>query len=245
MTECKITYISNAGVSIEIGGRKILVDAIAENHCPLGFTGMSETNWQKMLTSPAFQNPDLMVFTHDHPDHFCRTRTAYFLRQYPNAHVVIPEERIFPGQEYELLDTDEEVRTGGVTLHFHRTIHMDQRFRDVPHYALLLEYADFKIFICGDTALCYEEMIPWIRSFGGIDLAMMNFHWVVSPKGRKYLEKFIAPDHIVVFHIPYEEDDVNGFRQSAIKASRRLSCEDVRLLLEPLQTETIVKEEEV
>ena len=71
-----------------------------------------------------------------------------------------------------------------------------------------------------------------------IDLAILDFPWITLRGGRAFLESHIRPTHIVAYHLPFAEDDGNGYRLAAAKAAQRMAG-DVRLLLEAMQTEII------
>ena len=68
-----------------------------------------------------------------------------------------------------------------------------------------------------------------------VDLAIMNFPRLVLRKGHTFVQKIIHPEHLLVYHLPFEEDDQNDFRYSARRAAARSDLPDVRLLCNPLQ----------
>lgn len=76
-----ITYVSNSGYLIEVGETKILVDALfAEHEFPppdvlamlLGF-------------EPPFDAVDLVLVTHNHPDHFSPEMVTRYLQAHPDT----------------------------------------------------------------------------------------------------------------------------------------------------------------
>ena len=61
--QIKIVYIANEGYLIEIGGKKILIDAL--------HAGVSPEQVAKMTSAePPFDKVDIILATHSHADHF-------------------------------------------------------------------------------------------------------------------------------------------------------------------------------
>ena len=65
-------------------------------------------------------------------------------------------------------------------------------------------------------------------------------------RGRAFLEQYIHPDHLILYHIPFEQDDLNGYRKAAEKAvdaflqTHGSGHMDVRLLQDPMQAELVM-----
>lgn len=235
MERIRVTLSANAGVAIEAGGHKIWVDALHEIRQP-GFSALTPELLKKMAASEAFSRPECVCFTHCHPDHYSRRLTQAALEMWPGARLFLPE-RGFPGQIMVAGDTFDY--TGqGFSLRFLRLPHEGAQYAAVKHYGIVLRTGGCRILIPGDCAVDGDVLGKALGDMK-IDLALLNFPWITLARGRAFLRK-LAPAHILAYHLPFREDDVSGYRESARRNAEALAGQtDVRLLLEPLQTEEI------
>ncbi len=83
----RVTFVGNAGFLIEIGGKKILIDAIFR-----GFEGdyLLPQDVQDALINarPPFNDVDLILVTHNHGDHFDAPMVRRHLNNDPRARLV-------------------------------------------------------------------------------------------------------------------------------------------------------------
>lgn len=212
----KLTLSANAGLAIEIGGKRIWVDALHTRKQP-GFSCVDEELQKKMLSHPAFQKPDIICYTHCHPDHYSRSLTEAACRIWPKAVLLVPVEDMKPF----LID---DLRIG-----FIRLPHEGQQYADTLHYGIFIRCGKESVLLTGDCAVGCEEMKGMAPQ-----ICVVDFPWISLPKGRKVLLEEICPDKIVACHIPFARDDVNGYREAAAKAADLM--ENVYLLQEPLQS---------
>lgn len=212
----KLTLSANAGLSIEIGGKRIWVDALHTRKQP-GFSCVDENLQKQMLSHPDFRKPDIICYTHCHPDHYSRSLTETACRIWPKAVLLVPEEDMQP------------VSLGDLRITFFRLPHEGAQYADTLHYGIRIDHAGESILLTGDGAVGCEEMNGMAPN-----VIVVDFPWISLPKGRRVLLEKIRPGKIVVCHIPFAQDDVNGYREAAANAARQM--ENVYLLQEPLQT---------
>lgn len=212
----KLTLSANAGLAIEIGGKRIWVDALHTRKQP-GFSCVDEDLQKKMLSHPAFQKPDVICFTHCHPDHYSRSLTEAACRIWPKAALLVPEEDMQP---FSLDD---------LRVSFFRLPHEGAQYAETLHYGIRIECEDENVLLTGDGAVGCEEMNGMAPK-----VIVVDFPWISLPKGRRVLQEKIRPGKIVACHIPFAQDDVNSYREAAAKAAAQM--ENVYLLQEPLQT---------
>lgn len=212
----KLTLSANAGIAIEIGGKRIWVDALHTRKQP-GFSCVDEELQKKMLSHPAFQKPDIICYTHCHPDHYSRSLTEAACRIWPKAVLLVPAEDMKPF----LMDD--------LRISFIRLPHEGQQYADTLHYGIFIRCGKESVLLTGDCAVGCEEMKGMAPQ-----ICVVDFSWISLPKGRKVLLEEICPDKIVACHIPFARDDVNGYREAAAKAADLM--ENVYLLQEPLQS---------
>ena len=54
-------------------------------------------------------------------------------------------------------------------------------------------------------------------------LALLNFPWITLRRGRDFLQEHLHADHIALYHLPFAEDDTEGFRAATDRAAQSLS----------------------
>ncbi len=225
----KVTHSANAGVSIELGGHRIWVDALHQKKQP-GFSAVQPD----LLEHEAFSDPGHICYTHCHEDHFSKELTALAKKRWPRAQLYLPEP-IF--QKQHLISGDGCVfRDEDLELRFFALPHEGAQYADVKHYGSLISLGGCNILFAGDCATGSPALLEALDG-EHIHVAILDFPWITLAKGRTMLNK-LQPKHILVCHLPFAQDDVNGYRDSALRSSG-LPDADVRLLLEPLQEEWI------
>ncbi len=228
------TLSVNAGLALNTEGLRIWVDAVHDEKVQ-DFSTLTPARQMRMLRTEAFQDPDVIAFTHCHPDHFSDFLCRESIRRFPQAKLIMPELR-FPNQ---LLLTGQEtvIRAGGRLLTFHRLTHEGPEYVDVPHYGMMIEDRGERILVLGDCALADEGLREWIDG-RSIDALFTTFPWITLERGRQFLRQYLRPKHLMVYHLPLEEDDIYGYRKAAAKAAAEMDdFEDVRLFTEAFQQE--------
>ena len=68
----------------------------------------------------------------------------------------------------------------------------------------------------------------------------MNFPWGALRKGRAFLQRYVKPEHLGLYHLPFAEDDDFGFRHAVERSLRPIDgTEDIRILQDPLEQLTL------
>jgi L-ascorbate metabolism protein UlaG (beta-lactamase superfamily) len=236
MSQCTVTLSANAGAAIQLGGRRIWSDALHRDRVP-GFSILTPAQQEALWRHPDFSAPDLLFYTHCHPDHYSRELTNRALAAWPDAMPILPR-RDF---ERQVLLTGQRARLSldGVTLRFRRLRHEGPQYAAVPHYGCMLESGGFRVLIAGDCAPADPEVAE-LTGGGPVELALLNFPWLTLERGRAFLRQVIRPAHLLICHLPFAADDRWGYRQAAARSAAALpEVPDIRLLLEPFQRERI------
>jgi len=228
MGKIKITLSANAGVCVEICGKRIWVDALHDRKTP-GFSAVSPKLLTALWDAPAFQKPDAICYTHIHPDHYSRELTAEAFARWPEAALLLPGDPV-TGVQYE-------ASFGNVTLRFLRLPHEGAQYAHTLHYGVLILSPEGNILISGDCAVAAPELQQAVGEVS-LDVAILDFPWLTLGKGRTALEGLNAKN-ILLYHLPFSEDDLNGYRASAAKAVSRWEKGNATLLWNPLQTESL------
>lgn len=223
-----VTLSANAGVAIHIGGYRIWVDALHTIKQP-GFSAVDVPLQRRMLQCEAFADPDLILYTHCHPDHFSESLTAEAQKLWPKAKVILPE-RQADGQIPEFIHS-----MNGLIVRFVKLPHEGQQHVDCIHYGLLIMVNGKIILIPGDCAIGAPELQKAIEECR-IDLALLNFPWLTLKRGQDFVDEIMKSPQILLYHLPFERDDEFGYRVAALKAVQKWKHSKVQLLWEPLQT---------
>ena len=238
MTEprVKVTLSANAGIAVEIGKNRIWVDAL-HNRKEKGFSTLTPQLLQQMQAQEPFFHPDAICYTHCHPDHYSRELTAHARKLWPDAALLLPEPE-FPDQ-ITVRGSQLEYALQELKLRFVRLPHEGEMYREVNHYGLLLQTGDTNIFLSGDCTVGCEELSAALESMP-IHLAILDFPWLTLKKGREFVQHVLQPACVMLYHLPFSQDDIAGYRNSAVRCQQEYPG-DVRLLMEPFQTEIYKK----
>ena len=157
------------------------------------------------------------------------------LEKWPSAKVFLPQERV-PAQIL-VEGENPEYALGEVKLRFLRLPHEGAQYADTLHYGLLILSSQGNVLISGDCAVAAPELQKAVAGIS-LDAAVLDFPWLTLQKGRTALAQ-LDPKQIVLYHLPFLEDDENGYLESAAKAVSRWGKGNVRMLHTPLQTEIL------
>lgn len=257
MNEIKIISTANAGMLIDFGKEKMLIDAFHSEKYDI-YSSVSPDLFEEVLANEAFADPDIMFFTHRHPDHFSAEMTAKAVQLWPETTVILPENTKASPERPEnkaltadalhssglgnvrfLSERKEEFRLGDLSLCFVRLPHENEIYSDVPHYGMFAEVNGITVFDPADCEIAAEELID--LTYGRkINVAILNFPWITLRRGRDFVKKILQPEHIVICHLPDPAMDELGYMKAAENAVRRnFEGVDVRLLQKPLKCESI------
>lgn len=234
MSRCSFTFSANTGGALSLGPFRIWYDALHRRKVP-SFSTLSPALLEAVEADPAFSAPDMIYFSHCHPDHFSRSLLISALERWPTAHAVLPEQML-PNQVL-LTGRTVDFSSGDLHLRFRRLLHEGAQYAQLPHYGCLLQYRDYRVLLTGDCAVACDDLAELIDG-APIDVALLNFPWLTLPRGRAAISDWIRPRHLLIGHLPFQEDDRWGYRPAAQRAMDKLpAVADIRLLLEPLQRE--------
>lgn len=216
--EIQVTLVANAGILLSFRGRKLLIDGLfrAED---TPFSCIPAKTLEKLLNGyPPYDDIDYLLFTHYHPDHFSPEITRSYLERRGAKGVLLP-----PGHGADLLRLQEELEalqipcliaeTSGVSearlaadlqIRTLPTGHLDPKFQDVPHVALLLTLGEKRLLVTGDADYIHETF-PALPPLRAVFLNPLFFH--ACSTGTFFRGSF-QTDAFCVYHVPFPEDDV-------------------------------------
>lgn len=220
-----VTLVANAGLLLEYKGTKLLLDGIygTEGH---PFSNLSPELFQQMKDgAPPFDDVDVLLFTHAHPDHFSPEMTLEYLRQRRVKGVFAPDTRTVAEsglkaflQEEKIpsaLLSDETDRIGyritpEITVRAFRTLHLDKQFEKVKHFCYLITFGEKTVLFTADIDYVTEDLsrLNGLR----LDAVFINPLFFSVLRQEKFFRGKLNTDRIVVYHVPFAEDDSMGMR---------------------------------
>ena len=236
MPYCQVTLSANAGVALHLGSMRVWSDALHDQRV-VGFSSVTPERWNILQAHPDFSSPDLLFYTHCHPDHYSRSLTEQVIARNPRVSLVMPQQDF--DRQLVLSAPAAHLALEGLRMDFTRLVHEGALYKDVPLYGCILEYDGFRVLITGDCAVADPKVAEFVNG-RHIHLALLNFPWVTLRKGRRFVEQVLRPDHLLVYHLPFLHDDRWGYREAAVKGAAQVEgVPDVRVLLEPFQREIL------
>lgn len=228
-----VRLTANAGILICYHGKKILVDALHNRYTEVFSSVPDELLFDIAHGKGDFKDIDLLVYTHDHPDHYSREWTEEFLKNHPETHMVAPIDD-FEGENVTVLREAHETHVlREIKVEAQRLLHEGERFKDVINYGFRFEINGFSMTVLGDSV---PEGVPSL--FANADLAFYNFPFVTVRRGRQMIRE-LDPKRIVAYHLPFESKDQSGYIRSTVRSIERNEYEDAMVLWQRNQKEMI------
>ena len=181
---------ANAGVLIKLDGIAILLDGLCE-----GIEGYLPTPGsviQSLLDSP----PDLLAFTHSHPDHCSRALLLPYKTQ-----------KLRPILGPESLPI-EAVRVGEVTVTAVETRHLGKTEPGLQHHSYVIEGSKC-IWFMGDAA---PTEMKKLASFPRPDVLIAPYAYANTPAAWETTRR-LCSGAVVIIHLPEKEKDTYGLWQ--------------------------------
>lgn len=216
-----------------MGGKKIWIDMLHDAACSTEFSSVNREMLNQIWSHDLFSPPDVVFVTHCHPDHYKKEMVEMVKQRFPKAVLMLPRED-FPDQILICGDTMERT-VCGVNFRFFSLPHEKVPYETVPHYGAMISCDGFSVLVTGDCEMASPVLADQLNA--QVDLALVDFPWVTLKKGRDFIQRYISPEHLLVYHLPFHADDRWGYREAARRSAALLEIPDVRVLTEFLQTE--------
>ena len=199
----KITFLGQAGLLFEKDGLKIMID-------PYLSDSVVKVNPKNRRRVPVDEGlfeikPDVMVFTHNHLDHYDPETAPRFITAESGILVLSPKSvwdevrKIGGNNNYVLFNRHTEWTVGGVRLTAVKAEHSD-----ITPIGVIIDDGEKKYYVTGDT-LYNEEIFEDIPS--GIDVLFLPINGVgnnmnmadASRFAKRVNAKKVVPMHIGMF----------------------------------------------
>lgn len=216
MLRTKVFHTVNAGLYIQSARAKLFVDGLHKGRSEGCSPVPEQIAAQAAGGTGLFFDLDGLFFTHLHGDHFDPALTAQVLAlpcqpQLPGA-VFSPETGNFA------LETGTERRWAlkDMELTAIPTVHEGAPFAEEPHNSLLVRTPDAALFIAGDAVLdgALGERLLAGNGKKPFQALFINPMQLLSAGGKDFLAALPA-EKVFVYHLPFPEDDVYLYGQTA------------------------------
>lgn len=234
MNETNVTYVANAGVLINLAGKKILIDALCNSSLPIFQNTPVDIYNQIMRNISPYDNIDLILITHNHEDHFDAKMIGQYLDQHVNTVVISTEgviselrNRISDPKDPRLIAINpqlycaERIRVKDIDIQAFSMTHDGKEYVDVKNLAFLITYGRIILHI-GDAAPIKDNYQALNLRQHNIDLLIANFPYVGLPSARQIIKDYINPKSIAVVHLPIKDHDNYGWIHSTKKSYDRV-----------------------
>ena len=219
-----LSYVANAGVLVGSGETRVLIDALFDAPSPEYRAPASKVLDEMLKGAPPYDGLDLVLVTHDHPDHFDASLAVRYLESVDGARLVAPADAVEKMRELasdwarvaprvvslELpVGGKAEKVLGSVKLTAFRTLHGQQE--SPMNLMYLLDFGGWRVFHEGDSPGVPEDSIALRWADARVDLALVHFWFPLDPDFARFLQEVLRPDHIALTHLPIRlEGDAPG-----------------------------------
>ncbi|MBQ4558702.1 MAG: MBL fold metallo-hydrolase [Tyzzerella sp.] len=206
----KFEYVSNAGIMLEVSGRQIGIDCLCKDSTKL---------YQD--TPPQIREglkPDIIIFTHEHEDHFCAEYVKEVWERNPNMQIYSTKRAIeimqgenIPFTNLHQLADGEVLEFESLYIKFMESVHEGEQYSDVQNFTLLINKEDKKLVVTGDAMPCkelFERISKWSSR---IDWFFAPFPYVGLRSTRKLISEHLDIENIFALHQPRPEADKQGW----------------------------------
>ncbi len=184
MLDLTVTRTANAGVLLEMDGKRILLDGVCEPFPP--YLGTPPALREALLR----EMPDILALTHKHPDHYDPSYVKLYQEKTLRS-VYGPESLSF----YEL--------EGGMEMLLLMTRHIGKN--DVSHVSYVIKGSSTVWFMGDASPLSLKKMLDLPKP----DLLIVPFAYAITPLAWR-MTRETGAEKILLVHMPARADDRDG-----------------------------------
>ncbi len=221
-SKVKLQYVSNAGIIFEIKGKQIGIDCLCKDSTKLYQDTPLAIREELKL--------DILIFTHEHEDHFCPQYVKEAWIKNPAVHIYSTKNTIdalrangISSENLHCVDDEQVLDVDAVKIGFMYSKHEGEQYREIQNLILFLKVEDKHLVITGDAMPCKQLFEKIGACSPNIDWFFAPFPYVGLRSTRKLMKEYLHIGSIFVLHLPREEADV----QQWIANTKRV-CEEAK-----------------
>jgi L-ascorbate metabolism protein UlaG (beta-lactamase superfamily) len=220
-----LTYIANEGVMISSGDVKVLIDALF-NKPNQEYRAPSPEVLDKIMKGEApYDGVDLLLVTHNHPDHFDASLAARYMETVPGPILLAPADAVAEMRKAAVDWTRIEPRVVSLDIKVgeketrdlkqipvtaFRILHSSDR-ESPMNVMFLFELNGWRVFHEGDSTGKTDVYHDFGLGSVPVDLALVHYWFPLEPNCARFLQEVLKPDHIALMHLPIRlESDAPG-----------------------------------
>ncbi|WKY47330.1 MBL fold metallo-hydrolase [Eubacteriaceae bacterium ES3] len=226
-----LTYISNAGVLINIADVTLMVDGLCGSD-GLYYSATPKAIAEKIKASEYSEEKiTAALYTHSHSDHFSKMSNLDFLFYNPNSALVAGSD-VINTIEADTSVIKKEVKNKFFTSNVNSsitfsdqnlviqplsTVHMGKEYKNVEHFSYYISINNQRILYLGDAELIPENFNHPDFTPNPVDLLIAPFPYISTFRGQKIIRDIIKPKAIAVVHLPQAQDDSLDWTKQTVK----------------------------
>ena len=218
----QIRYVSNAGIILSTEGINIGIDCFCRDSANIYQDTPLEIRQELKL--------DILIFTHEHEDHFCAEYVKEAWEENKELQIVgntkviemLTDIHIPVSNLHEVKERD-ELHLGKVRVQFLESFHEGEQYADVQNLSLLINKDEKHYVVPGDAKpiqTFFEKIASWSKK---IDCFFAPFPYVGLHSTRRLLAEYLDIKNIFVLHQPRPEADTQGWVKNAKKVCQNAS----------------------
>jgi len=210
-----LTYVANSGVLVRSGDTKVFIDALFDKPNQEYRAPAPEVLDKMMKGEAPFDGVDIVLVTHNHPDHFDARLAVRYLETFPEATLLAPADAVAEMREAAADWTRIEKRVVPLDLKVgeiekrdlkqipvtaFRTLHSGD-LESPMNLMYLIELGGWRVFHEGDSTGKPEAFRDFGLDSAPVDLALVHYWFPLEPNCARFLQEGLKPDHIALTHL--------------------------------------------
>ncbi len=248
-----VLYIANSGVIIQTKDKKVLIDGVHTERCKPYYSVSNDVLEKMVLNEAPYNNIDIILFTHHHPDHFNAEMTVEILKRNKHTQLIGPKlvmDKIRGTNIYNsILDSqlrsvelprysNIELRIKDIPFQIINLAHDGEIYSGVDNYAYMFEMKNKVVLHLGDAqpSLFNFESAELILE-NAVDYLFIPFPFIGLAEGREVIKR-IAPKKLFVTHLPDKQYDTTNWLLKTYKVYKKYQSQlpNTELLTKPGQS---------
>ena len=238
-----IKPVANDGVQIELGGKRLLIDALFTREYPQ-FDVPSEAQIQAFMGANGPEMvPDILLVTHDHGDHFSARLSIDLLMKQPKSRLFGPEQVIariqseatneeFSKIKEQLTQTTpvqnapDEFDIEGLSIKVYAFPHVSEQYANIQNNAYLISSGDESVLHIGDADVLEDSFKQKGLALKSLEYAVLPFWHILDEQKFGLLKSWFAEKQMILAH-------VHTAHQAQIKDMLSTNHPEMQLFIKP------------